>query len=195
MRANGALLSRPGSGTPARWATRLAPSSGRRWSRARWRSSWPRPSWPAPASWPVRGWKGPWGGCGAVGMGHWGWGNGGRQQGCCQAHQALCDRLCLSVHPSERLNIQFVSAQSRTGLLTAQEAQHVQQLHEENRRFLRIPRRWVMLGWGLAEVVAPVWALSAWGRCIVTPVLWGGAVTWPSTQRTFQTFYAQQTER
>ncbi|EOB05190.1 Large subunit GTPase 1-like protein, partial [Anas platyrhynchos] len=42
---------------------------------------------------------------------------------------------------SERLNIQFVSAQSRTGLLTAQEAQHVQQLHEENRRFLRIPRR------------------------------------------------------
>lgn len=128
-------------------------------------------------------------------MGHWGWGNGGRQQGCCQAHQALCDRLCLSVHPSERLNIQFVSAQSRTGLLTAQEAQHVQQLHEENRRFLRIPRRWVMLGWGLAEVVAPVWALSAWGRCIVTPVLWGGAVTWPSTQQTFQTFYAQQTER
>uniref|UniRef100_U3IAH3 Large subunit GTPase 1 homolog n=1 Tax=Anas platyrhynchos platyrhynchos TaxID=8840 RepID=U3IAH3_ANAPP len=42
---------------------------------------------------------------------------------------------------AERLNIQFVSAQSRTGLLTAQEAQHVQQLHEENRRFLRIPRR------------------------------------------------------
>uniref|UniRef100_A0A8V0YNU0 Large subunit GTPase 1 homolog n=1 Tax=Gallus gallus TaxID=9031 RepID=A0A8V0YNU0_CHICK len=42
---------------------------------------------------------------------------------------------------AERLNIQFVSAQSRTGLLTAQEAQHVRQLHEENRQFLRIPRR------------------------------------------------------
>ncbi|XP_035190728.1 large subunit GTPase 1 homolog [Oxyura jamaicensis] len=42
---------------------------------------------------------------------------------------------------AERLNIQFVSAQTRTGLLTAQEAQHVQQLHEENRQFLRIPRR------------------------------------------------------
>ncbi|NXY49657.1 LSG1 GTPase, partial [Ceuthmochares aereus] len=42
---------------------------------------------------------------------------------------------------AERLNIQIVSAQSRTGLLTAQEAQHVQQLHEENRQFLRIPRR------------------------------------------------------
>lgn len=43
--------------------------------------------------------------------------------------------------PAERLNIQIVSAQSRTGLLTAQEAQRVQQLHEENRQFLRIPRR------------------------------------------------------
>lgn len=48
---------------------------------------------------------------------------------------------------AERLNIQFVSAQSRTGLLTAQEAQHVRQLHEENRQFLRIPRRWVLQGW------------------------------------------------
>ncbi|KAM4659273.1 large subunit GTPase 1 homolog isoform 3-T3 [Amazona ochrocephala] len=42
---------------------------------------------------------------------------------------------------AERLNIQIVSAQSRTGLLTAQEAQHVRQLHEENQQFLRIPRR------------------------------------------------------
>ncbi|XP_014801537.1 PREDICTED: large subunit GTPase 1 homolog isoform X2 [Calidris pugnax] len=42
---------------------------------------------------------------------------------------------------AERLNIQIVSPQSRTGLLTAQEAQHVRQLHEENRQFLRIPRR------------------------------------------------------
>ncbi|XP_054241936.1 large subunit GTPase 1 homolog [Indicator indicator] len=42
---------------------------------------------------------------------------------------------------AEHLNIQIVSAQSCTGLLTAQEARHVQQLHEENRQFLRIPRR------------------------------------------------------
>ncbi|NXI44104.1 LSG1 GTPase, partial [Galbula dea] len=42
---------------------------------------------------------------------------------------------------AERLNIQIVSAQSCNGLLTAQEAQHVQQLHEENRQFLHIPRR------------------------------------------------------
>ncbi|NXS96974.1 LSG1 GTPase, partial [Jacana jacana] len=42
---------------------------------------------------------------------------------------------------AERLNIQIVSAQSRTGLLTAQEAQRVQQLHEENQQFLRVPRR------------------------------------------------------
>ncbi|NXD13856.1 LSG1 GTPase, partial [Nothocercus nigrocapillus] len=42
---------------------------------------------------------------------------------------------------AERLNIQFVSTQSRTGLLTAQEAQRVRQLHAENRQFLRIPRR------------------------------------------------------
>lgn len=51
--------------------------------------------------------------------------------------------LCMTVSPflQERLNIQIVSAQSRTGLLTAQEAQHVRQLHEENRQFLRIPRR------------------------------------------------------
>ncbi|NXB73801.1 LSG1 GTPase, partial [Donacobius atricapilla] len=42
---------------------------------------------------------------------------------------------------SERLNAQIVSAQSCTGLLTAQEAQRVRQLHQENREFLRIPRR------------------------------------------------------
>ncbi|NXX12835.1 LSG1 GTPase, partial [Podargus strigoides] len=42
---------------------------------------------------------------------------------------------------AERLNIQIVSAQSRTGLLTAQEAQRVRQLQEENRQLLRIPRR------------------------------------------------------
>uniref|UniRef100_A0A674GQC0 Large subunit GTPase 1 homolog n=2 Tax=Taeniopygia guttata TaxID=59729 RepID=A0A674GQC0_TAEGU len=42
---------------------------------------------------------------------------------------------------AERLNAQIVSAQSCTGLLTAQEAQRVRQLHRENQEFLRIPRR------------------------------------------------------
>uniref|UniRef100_A0A8C3RAP0 Large subunit GTPase 1 homolog n=1 Tax=Cyanoderma ruficeps TaxID=181631 RepID=A0A8C3RAP0_9PASS len=42
---------------------------------------------------------------------------------------------------AERLNAQIVSAQSSTGLLTAQEAQRVRQLHQENQEFLRIPRR------------------------------------------------------
>ncbi|NXN78940.1 LSG1 GTPase, partial [Bombycilla garrulus] len=42
---------------------------------------------------------------------------------------------------AERLNAQIVSAQSRTGLLTAQEAQRVRQLHQENQELLRIPRR------------------------------------------------------
>ncbi|XP_064008967.1 large subunit GTPase 1 homolog [Pogoniulus pusillus] len=42
---------------------------------------------------------------------------------------------------AERLNIQIVSAQSCTGLLTAQEAQRVRQLHQENQQFLCIPRR------------------------------------------------------
>lgn len=109
-----------------------------------------------------------------MGMGQGGWGNGGRQQGCCQAHWALRDRLCLSVHPSERLNIQFVSAQSRTGLLTAQEAQHVQQLHEENRRFLRIPRRWVMLGWAPAEVVGSRVGSVSLGTLLCHPCVMGG---------------------
>ncbi|NXU14428.1 LSG1 GTPase, partial [Pardalotus punctatus] len=44
---------------------------------------------------------------------------------------------------AERLNAQIVSGQSCTGLLTAQEAQRVRQLHQENQEFLRIPRpRW-----------------------------------------------------
>ncbi|NXB39255.1 LSG1 GTPase, partial [Eulacestoma nigropectus] len=47
---------------------------------------------------------------------------------------------CVSL-PAERLNAQIVSAQSCTGLLTAQEAQRVRQLHQENQEFLRIPRR------------------------------------------------------
>ncbi|NWI62743.1 LSG1 GTPase, partial [Todus mexicanus] len=46
---------------------------------------------------------------------------------------------------AERLNIQIVSTQSRTGLLSAQEAQRVRQLQEENQQFLRIPRRGILL--------------------------------------------------
>ncbi|KAF4801776.1 Large subunit GTPase 1 like protein [Turdus rufiventris] len=42
---------------------------------------------------------------------------------------------------AERLNAQIVSAQGCTGLLTAEEAQRVRQLHQENQEFLRIPRR------------------------------------------------------
>ncbi|NXI78840.1 LSG1 GTPase, partial [Rhipidura dahli] len=42
---------------------------------------------------------------------------------------------------AERLNAKIMSAQSCTGLLTAQEAQRVRQLHQENQKFLRIPRR------------------------------------------------------
>ncbi|KAJ7412938.1 Large subunit GTPase 1 like protein [Willisornis vidua] len=49
---------------------------------------------------------------------------------------------------AERLNAQIVSTQSYTGLLTAQEAQRVRQLHQENQEFLRIPRRRVLQGNG-----------------------------------------------
>ncbi|KAF2979182.1 hypothetical protein EK904_004206 [Melospiza melodia maxima] len=47
----------------------------------------------------------------------------------------------MTVCPLERLNAQIVSAQSCTGLLSAQEAQRVRQLQQENQEFLRIPRR------------------------------------------------------
>ncbi|NWX46690.1 LSG1 GTPase, partial [Steatornis caripensis] len=60
---------------------------------------------------------------------------------------------------AERLNVQIVSPQNCTGLLTAQEAQRVQQLHAENQQFLRIPRRRVLQG--------PAWIPSAeprWDR-------------------------------
>ncbi|MBN3273447.1 LSG1 GTPase, partial [Polyodon spathula] len=42
---------------------------------------------------------------------------------------------------AEKLNIKFVPAEARSGLLTAEESQRIKQLHEENKHFLRIPRR------------------------------------------------------
>ncbi|KAL2090251.1 hypothetical protein ACEWY4_014939 [Coilia grayii] len=42
---------------------------------------------------------------------------------------------------AEKLNIKFVPAEARTGLLTAEESARIKKLHEENKQFLRIPRR------------------------------------------------------
>uniref|UniRef100_A0AAR2IVV5 Large subunit GTPase 1 homolog n=1 Tax=Pygocentrus nattereri TaxID=42514 RepID=A0AAR2IVV5_PYGNA len=42
---------------------------------------------------------------------------------------------------AEKLNIKFVPAEARTGLLTAEEYKRIKKLHEDNRQFLRIPRR------------------------------------------------------
>ncbi|KAM4549314.1 large subunit GTPase 1 homolog [Odontesthes bonariensis] len=42
---------------------------------------------------------------------------------------------------AEKLNIKFVPAEARAGLLTAEEKTRLKQLHEENKHFLRIPRR------------------------------------------------------
>ncbi|KAM9383864.1 large subunit GTPase 1 homolog [Pholidichthys leucotaenia] len=42
---------------------------------------------------------------------------------------------------AEKLNIRFVPAEARAGLLTAEEKTRLKQLHEENKHFLRIPRR------------------------------------------------------
>ncbi|TFK00923.1 UDP-GlcNAc:betaGal beta-1,3-N-acetylglucosaminyltransferase 9 [Platysternon megacephalum] len=42
---------------------------------------------------------------------------------------------------TEKLNIKFVPAEARTGLLTAEETKNIKKLHEENRQFLCIPRR------------------------------------------------------
>ncbi|XP_026770952.3 large subunit GTPase 1 homolog [Pangasianodon hypophthalmus] len=42
---------------------------------------------------------------------------------------------------AEKLNIRFVPAEARTGLLTAEESTRLKKLHEDNRQFLRIPRR------------------------------------------------------
>lgn len=43
----------------------------------------------------------------------------------------------------EKLNIRFVPAEARAGLITAQEKIRLAKLHEENKHFLRIPRRQV----------------------------------------------------
>ncbi|XP_072516271.1 large subunit GTPase 1 homolog [Salminus brasiliensis] len=42
---------------------------------------------------------------------------------------------------AEKLNIKFVPPEARAGLLTAEESKRLKKLHEDNRQFLRIPRR------------------------------------------------------
>ncbi|XP_017728961.1 PREDICTED: large subunit GTPase 1 homolog [Rhinopithecus bieti] len=42
---------------------------------------------------------------------------------------------------AEKLNIKFVPAEARTGLLSFEESQRIKKLHEENKQFLCIPRR------------------------------------------------------
>uniref|UniRef100_A0A9J8DH25 Large subunit GTPase 1 homolog n=2 Tax=Cyprinus carpio TaxID=7962 RepID=A0A9J8DH25_CYPCA len=42
---------------------------------------------------------------------------------------------------AEKLNIKFVPAEARAGLLTAEESTRLKKLHEDNKQFLRIPRR------------------------------------------------------
>lgn len=42
---------------------------------------------------------------------------------------------------SEKLNIKFVPAEARAGIITAEEKVRLAKLHEENEHFLRIPRR------------------------------------------------------
>uniref|UniRef100_A0A1A7Y354 Large subunit GTPase 1 homolog n=1 Tax=Iconisemion striatum TaxID=60296 RepID=A0A1A7Y354_9TELE len=42
---------------------------------------------------------------------------------------------------AEKLNIKFVPAEARAGLLTAEEKMRLKKLHEDNKHFLRIPRR------------------------------------------------------
>ncbi|XP_070816931.1 large subunit GTPase 1 homolog isoform X1 [Chaetodon trifascialis] len=42
---------------------------------------------------------------------------------------------------AEKLNIKFVPAEARAGLITAEERNRLMKLHEDNKHFLRIPRR------------------------------------------------------
>uniref|UniRef100_A0A672G4E9 Large subunit GTPase 1 homolog n=1 Tax=Salarias fasciatus TaxID=181472 RepID=A0A672G4E9_SALFA len=42
---------------------------------------------------------------------------------------------------AEKLNVRFVPAEQRAGLLTAEEKTRLKKLHEDNKHFLRIPRR------------------------------------------------------
>ncbi|NXM65581.1 LSG1 GTPase, partial [Serilophus lunatus] len=71
--------------------------------------------------------------------------------------QSPLEEFLATAELAERLNAQIVSAQSRTGLLTAQEAQRVRQLHQENQEFLRIPRRRVLQGWAWVPWAEPHW--------------------------------------
>uniref|UniRef100_H9G8S3 Large subunit GTPase 1 homolog n=1 Tax=Anolis carolinensis TaxID=28377 RepID=H9G8S3_ANOCA len=50
----------------------------------------------------------------------------------------ICRCFCCS---AEKLNIKIVSPEARTGLLTAEEAQKIQELQEQHKQFLCIPRR------------------------------------------------------
>lgn len=43
----------------------------------------------------------------------------------------------------EKLNIKFVPAEARAGILTAEEKNRLKKLHEDNKHFLKIPRRYV----------------------------------------------------
>lgn len=54
-----------------------------------------------------------------------------------------CFLLCLLFVFLEKLNIRFVPAEARAGLITAEEKIRLAKLHEENKHFLRIPRRQV----------------------------------------------------
>uniref|UniRef100_A0A672KPW9 Large subunit GTPase 1 homolog n=1 Tax=Sinocyclocheilus grahami TaxID=75366 RepID=A0A672KPW9_SINGR len=42
---------------------------------------------------------------------------------------------------AEKLNIKFVPAEARAGLLSAEESTRLKKLHEDNKQFLRVPRR------------------------------------------------------
>lgn len=46
---------------------------------------------------------------------------------------------------SEKMNIKFVPAEARAGLLSAEESRRLKKLHEDNKELLRIPRRYVVV--------------------------------------------------
>lgn len=61
--------------------------------------------------------------------------------------------ISVTENVSEKLNIRLVPAEARSGLLTAEETKRLKKLHEDNRQFLRIPRR----------SVSPVdWSFTCW---------------------------------
>ena len=55
---------------------------------------------------------------------------------CVSSRPVICD-----VRFSEKLNIKFVPAEARAGLLTSEERARLKKVHEENKQLLRIPRR------------------------------------------------------